>query len=82
MICDLLAIFDVRSSFEKSAGVGMVGMLEDMVRRPFFDKSAVVHDRYPFADLANDLEVMRDQNQRELVLLPQFSDQVEDLSLN
>ena len=53
-----LAVFDVRARFKKCAGIWMLGSLEDEGSRPILDEGAVVHDRDPFADLADDVEIV------------------------
>lgn len=56
-ICGL-SIFEVRSSFEKSPRVFVLGILENLCRRPVLDKATVVHDRDSPADLADHFEVV------------------------
>ncbi len=57
-------------------------MLEDFVRRASLDKSALVHDRQFSADLSNHLEIVRNENQTEVVAPAQPGDEIENLSLN
>jgi hypothetical protein len=66
---------------EKGPRVFVLGPFKHVPGRTVLDEGAVVHDRDSLADLANDLEVVRYQDQRELVLLSQFGDQIEDLCL-
>ena len=59
----------------------MLGSLEDEGSRPILDEGAVVHDRDPFADLADHCEIVRYQDDCNPVLPSQLGDQVENLSL-
>jgi hypothetical protein len=77
-----LTVFDVRARFEKGLRVRVPWTLEDLRGRAIFDDGAVVHDSDPFADLADDLEVVGDEDHRELVSLSQLGDQIEDLRLD
>ena len=59
----------------------MLGSLEDVGSRPILDNGALVHDRDLLADLADHCEVVRYQDDCDLVLPSQLGNQIEDLSL-
>ena len=60
----------------------MLGTLEDGGGQPIFDNSSVVHDCNLFANLADHREVVRYQDDCDLVTPSQLRNQIENLSLN
>ena len=59
-----------RARGEQPDRVRMPWPVEDLEHRPFLDDAAEVHDEHAVAELGDDAEVVRDQDQRQAVLLP------------
>ena len=68
---------------ESSACVyGCIGVLVDLVPRPDLDDLAEVHDRDPVGDVADDGEVVRDEQVGEAEVVLEAREQVDDLRLD
>ena len=53
---------------EQAPGVGVLGVVEDLVERALLDDLARVHDQHPVGDLGDDAEVVGDQDRRQAAL--------------
>jgi len=71
-----------RCSGEQGAGVGVFGVVVDLVAAAAFDDAAEVHHRDVVAEVFDDGEVVGDEQVREAELLLQFAKQVENLRLD
>ena len=71
----------MRTRVDQSTGIGVLRMPEDGVGQSILDDRAVVHDCDPFADFADHGEVMRYQDDCDLVLPPQIRKQFDNLGL-
>ena len=60
----------------------MVRLLVQLARRRHLDDAAEVHDRDPVRDVPDDREVVRDEQVREVELVLQRLEQVDDLRLD
>ena len=69
------------SGGEQAAGVGMLRAYEEVARRGRLDDRAVLHDGDPVGDLADDGQVVRDEEHGEAVAIAQFAEKMEDLGL-
>ena len=50
---------------EQAPGVGVLGVVEDLVEGPGLDHPPGVHDQHPVGDLGDDAEVVGDQDHRQ-----------------
>ncbi len=57
-------------------------MVVDLARRAALDNPAAIHDGDAVAEMADDREVVRDEDQRQVEFLPQADQQVDDLRLD
>ncbi len=71
-----------RPAGEQPAGVGVLGALEDRDHVALFDESAFEHDGDVVGDLGDHPEIVRDEEDRHVALVPQPAQQVEDLRLD
>ena len=49
-------------------GIGMAGMIEQVVYRRYFDQTAGVHNGHPIGDMPNHTEVVRDKEIGQFIL--------------
>src|SRR5690554_2172396 len=56
---------------EQSLGVGMLGVIDDLSRRPLLDDASGVHDQHTLRYLADHTQVMGDENQGDIVAFTQ-----------
>src|SRR5262245_25136217 len=73
---------DARDRLEQAPGVTVSGVGEDLLSRSTLDNPAGVHDEDPFAELADDGEVVTDEQNRQPKLLVQPDQQVQDVRLD
>ena len=62
---------EARKRAEEADGVGVLGKAEELLDRRALDHLPGVHDEHLVADLRDDAEVVRDQNDRGAALLAQ-----------
>src|SRR5207248_9228359 len=67
---------------EQRSRVGVTGSGEDLLSRTNFDDPAQVHDGHPIADMADNAEIVADEQHREIQFAPKSQKQVDDLRLN
>src|SRR2546429_114997 len=67
---------------EQRWGVGMRGRFVDLLARSRLDQPARIHDRDPVAHLGDDAEVVRDEDQREIVRALQVAQELQVLRLD
>ena len=60
----------------------MLGILEQLLRRPHLDDAAEIHDRDPTAEMAHHAQVMGDEEQGQPHLALQPGEEIEDLGLD
>ena len=60
----------------------MLGVVEDLVERPFLDHPAGVHHQHPVGDLGDDAEVVGDQDRGQAALAVELLEQAQDLRLD
>lgn len=62
--------------FEKRAGVGVSGPVEDAISRPTFDDAAKIHDRERIADVFHHRQIVADEQISEPALALQADHEV------
>ena len=67
---------------EQAPGVGVLGVVEDLLEGSGLDHPAGVHHHHPVGDVGDDAEVVGDQDHREPALLVELLEQAEDLRLD
>ena len=67
---------------EQAGGVGMAGMAQHLGDRPLFDDAPGVDDHDLVAQLGDDAEIMGDEQDGQAEVVPQRSQEVENLRLN
>ena len=77
-----LARAQLRHALHQLGGVGVLRLFDDLLRRSQFHQLTGVHDRHPVAELGDDAEIMRDEDDRETPLPAQIVDQRQDLRLH
>ena len=60
-----LHLVEAGRGVQERPGVGMLGLLQDLGRRAFFDNLAAVHDDHTRAEVGNDSDVVADQDDRD-----------------
>ena len=60
----------------------MKRMVNDLPHRSCFHNASCVHDTDPVRHFGNNAQVVRDQNNRHVALIPQICQQIENLRLN
>ena len=75
-------IFEARQRCEQAEGVGMTGIVEDLLDLAGFDDLTRVHDGALVADIRNNAEVVGDEEQRRAEFVLQVAHQVQDLRLD
>ena len=80
---EILALYaELRQGGEQRPGVRMLRGIKHLVARADLHNVARIHDRDAVGYVGNHAKVMGDVDRRKLILLLQFADQVQDLSLN
>ena len=64
---------------QELAGVGVLGVGEQLRCRPFFDDLAAVHHGDPVRDVSHGLDVVRDEDHRQAQVPLEVREQVQDL---
>ena len=67
---------------QEGHGVGVAGLPVEVLHRAHLRDLAQVHHAHPVADVLDDREVVTDEQVRQVVVLPQVQEQVEDLALD
>ena len=70
------------NALEQPDGVGVPRLTEELGRRAGLHEHPRVHDVYALAHAGDDAEVVRDQDQRRVLLGDELPQQVEDLCLD
>ena len=78
----LALLVDVGEGLDELPGVGVLGVSEDVGRSAALDHLAGVHDDPLVAGLGHHREVVADQDERQVELLAQARDELEDLRLH
>ncbi len=66
---------------QQGAGVGMLGVLKDVIDAAGLNNVPGVHHDDPVAQLRDDAQVVGDIDDRRPEFIPQATDQVDDLGL-
>ena len=67
---------------EQRLRVIVLGVFEDLARGAFFNDFAIAHDDHIVAQRAHDFEIVADEQIRELALLLQIAQQIDNLRLH
>ena len=67
---------------QQAPGVGVLGVVEDLLDRPLLDDLPGVHDQHAVGDLGDDAEIVGDQDHRQVAVAVQLFDQLQDLRLD
>ncbi len=67
---------------EQAPGVGVLGVVEDLVERSLLDDPPRVHHQHPVGDLGDDAEVVGDEDRRQAALAVEPLEQGQDLRLD
>src|SRR5215470_8989658 len=78
----LAAVAEPRNRFQERARVGMRRRVVDLLDRPGLDQAARVHHRDLVAHLGDDAEVVRDEDQGQVVRALQIAQQIQVLGLD
>ena len=73
---------DARDRAEQAPGVGMLGVVEDLVERPLLDDPARVHDGDAVGDVRHHAQVVGHEDYRRTRLVAQLADALQDLRLD
>lgn len=76
------AACQVRAAAQQRLGVGVLWRLEDLPHRRVFVDAAVVHHHHFVGELADQLQVVADEQHRHAVLLLQAGQELQDLLLD
>lgn len=71
--------FDLGDGGEEFLGVGVFGVVEDAFGVAVFDDFSGIHDGDVVGDVADDGEVVRDEDHGEAEAFAEFEEEVEDL---
>ena len=73
---------DARHAAQQRPGVGVLGVLEDLLHRSLLDDLACVHDDHPRAQARDHAHVVRDHDHGSTELSVQVAEQFQDLRLH
>src|SRR5450830_1168586 len=76
------SVLQLRQGRNQLPGIGMPWRIENFLRRPFFDNLAILHYQHSVGNMMDHAQIVRDENDAEVVFRPQVDQQIEDLSLN
>ena len=79
---ELNLALNMRHAFNQPFGIGMTGVIDDLVDRSQLRLAPRIHDDHPLGHFRHRAHVMGDQNNGRTGLLAQIAEQIKNLRLN